>query len=133
MRDRDIVLIDTAGRSQNDAVRVQELKGFLYAVKPDEVHLVLSSAANEKNILQAVEKFEQVRIDKIVFTKLDEAVGFGVILNVLKRIDKALSYITMGQDVPDDIATGDRSDLASLIVAGEPTLVNRGLQVASHA
>lgn len=130
MKDRDVILIDTAGRSQNDPVRIQELKSFLDAAAPDEVHLVLSSAANEKNILQAVEKFSEIRVDKVVFTKLDEAVGFGVILNVLKHIDKALSYITMGQDVPDDIATGNRSELASLIVGSEPTLVSRSLVVA---
>ena len=68
-----------------------------------------------------------MRVDKIVFTKLDEAVGFGVILNVLKRVDKALSYITMGQDVPDDIAPGKRSELAALIAGGQPTLVSRSL------
>lgn len=127
MRDRDVILIDTAGRSHNDAVRIQELKDFLDAAGPTEVHLVLSSAASEKNLLQAVERFSQVRVDKIVFTKLDEAVGFGVILNVLKRVDKALSYITMGQDVPDDIAPGKRSELAALIAGGQPTLVSRSL------
>lgn len=131
MKDRDIILIDTAGRSQNDPVRIQELKAFLDAVAPDEIHLVLSSAASEKNILQAAEKFAQVRIDKIVFTKLDEAVGFGVILNVLKRIDKALSYITMGQDVPDDIATGNRTELASLILGTQPVLMSRSLAVTT--
>lgn len=127
MRDRDVILIDTAGRSHNDTVRIQELKSFLDAAGQAEVHLVLSSAASEKNLLQAVERFSAVRVDKIVFTKLDEAVGFGVILNVLKRVDKALSYITMGQDVPDDIAPGKRSELAALIAGGQPTLVSRSL------
>ncbi len=132
MRDRDMILIDTAGRSHNDAVRIQELKAFLDAAEPSEVHLVLSSAASERNLLQAVERFSQVRVDKIVFTKLDEAVGFGVILNVLKRVDKALSYITMGQDVPDDIAPGKRSgaggpDCGPAADAGEPKRQPGGL------
>ena len=127
MRDRDVILIDTAGRSHNDAVRIQELKAFLDAASPTEVHLVLSSAASEKNLLQAVERFSQVRVDKIVFTKLDEAVGFGVILNVLRRVDKALSYITMGQDVPDDIAPGKRSELAALIAGGQPMVISRNM------
>lgn len=129
MRDRDVILIDTAGRSHNDAIRIQELKSFIETAGPDEVHLVLSSAASEKNLLQAVERFSQVRVDKIVFTKLDEAVGFGVVLNVLKRVDKALSYITMGQDVPDDIASGKRSELAALIAGGQPMLVRREMPV----
>ncbi len=131
MRDRDVILVDTAGRSHNDHLRIQELKSFIDAAEPKEVHLVLSSAASEKNLLQAVERFSQVRVDKIVFTKLDEAVGFGVILNVLKRVDKALSYITMGQDVPDDIAPGKRSELAALIAGGQPMLVSRSLSLES--
>jgi flagellar biosynthesis protein FlhF len=131
MRDRDVILVDTAGRSHNDAIRIQELKSFIEAADPDEVHLVLSSAASEKNLLQAVERFNQVRVDKIVFTKLDEAVGFGVVLNVLKRVDKALSYVTMGQDVPDDIAPGKRSELAALIAGGQPMLMSRSLSLGS--
>ncbi len=127
MRDRDVILIDTAGRSHNDAIRIQELKSFIDAGKPDEVHLVLSSAASEPNLLQAVERFSEVRVDRIVFTKLDEAVGFGVMLNVLKRVNKALSYITMGQDVPDDIAPGRRSELAALIVGQQPALLGRAM------
>jgi len=127
MRDRDIVLIDTAGRSQNDTIRINELKSFLAAAEPDEIHLVLASTANEKALLQAVEKFGQVRIDRLIFTKLDEAVGFGVILNVLKRVNKALSYVTMGQDVPDDIAAGRSRDLAALILGEAPAHLHRGV------
>jgi len=126
MRDMDVILIDTAGRSQNDAIRINELKTFLDAAKPDEVHLVLSSTANEKTLLQAVERFGQIRIDRIVFTKLDEAVGFGVIINVLKRVNKALSYVTMGQDVPDDIAVGRGRELAALILGESSAVLGRG-------
>jgi len=116
MSDCDFVLIDTAGRSPNDAMKLNELRGLLSAVEPDEVHLVLSSTASETCINHAVSKFGEVRVDKIIFTKLDEATHVGVLLNVARKVNKGLSYVTTGQDVPDDIEVGRGKRLAQLIL-----------------
>src|SRR5262245_3470103 len=116
MRDSEFILIDTAGRSPRDALKLGELKNYLSAAKPDEVHLVLSSTAAQECIELAIEKFGEVRCDKIIFTKLDEAAHVGVVLNVVRRLNKALSYITTGQDVPDDIEVGRGKKLAQLIL-----------------
>ncbi len=118
LRGCDVVLIDTAGRGQNDSPRLEELSRFLRVARPDETHLVLASNCNQAFLLQAVERFSRVGADRIVFTKLDEAVGFGVLLNVLRRFDKKLSYITAGQDVPDDIEVGHGMRIAELILGG---------------
>ena len=59
-----------------------------------------------------------LNVNRMIFTKLDEAVGFGVILNCLHRADAHLSYVTMGQEVPEDIATGREARLPNLIAAG---------------
>lgn len=120
--DCDYILIDTAGRSPADAMKLNELKGFLDAANPDEVHLVLSSTASECCIELAIERFGQVRVDKIIFTKLDEAVHIGVVLNVIRKVNKALSYVTTGQNVPDDIEVGRGSRLAQMLLGkgGQP-------------
>lgn len=115
----DIVLIDTAGRGQNDTARIEELRRFLEAARPDETHLVLASNCTQAVLLRAVEQFSRVGIDRVVFTKLDEAVGFGVLLTVLRRVDKKLSYITTGQDVPDDIEVGHGRRIAELILGSQ--------------
>ncbi len=57
-------------------------------------------------------------MDKVIFTKLDEAAHVGVVLNVLRKVNKSLSYITTGQDVPDDIEVGKGRRLAQLILGG---------------
>ncbi len=119
MRDCDYILIDTAGRSPNDSLKLGELKTFLAAVNPDEVHLVLSSTASQECVELAIAKFADVRVDKIIFTKLDEAAHVGVVLNVIKKVNKSLSYITTGQDVPDDIEVGKGRTLAKLILGNE--------------
>jgi flagellar biosynthesis protein FlhF len=116
MSDCDFLLIDTAGRSPNDAMKLNELRGLLSTVEPDEVHLVLSSTASEECINLAVSRFSDVRVDKIIFTKIDEAAHVGVVLNVVHKVNKSLSYITTGQDVPDDIEVGRGRRLAQLIL-----------------
>ena len=116
MGDCDFLLIDTAGRSPNDTMKLNELRGLLSTVEPDEVHLVLSSTASEDCINLAVSRFNDVRVDKIIFTKLDEAAHVGVVLNVVRKVNKSLSYITTGQDVPDDIEVGKGRRLAQLIL-----------------
>jgi flagellar biosynthesis protein FlhF len=115
--DRDLILIDTAGRSQNDAMRLSQLKLFLDEARTDEVHLVLSTTSQEANLLQAAERFCRLGVDRIIFTKLDEGVGFGVILNVLKRVNRKLSYLTNGQEVPDNIDVGRPEQVAEMIAA----------------
>jgi len=122
----DVVLVDTAGRGQNDQRRIEELKRYLEAVKPDEVHLVLACNTSQSVLLSAVRQFEPLGIDRLVFTKMDEAVGFGVVLNVIRQVDKKLSYITTGQDVPDDIEVGHGRRIAELIL-GTASLASRNM------
>jgi flagellar biosynthesis protein FlhF len=116
LRSYDLVFVDTAGRSQNDTIKLNELRGFFELAKPDEVHLVLASNCGEKGLSAAVARFGMLGIDRIIFTKLDEAVGFGVILGVIGQVDARLSYTTAGQDVPDDIEVGSGRRLAQLIL-----------------
>jgi flagellar biosynthesis protein FlhF len=116
MSDCDTILIDTAGRSHMDQLKLNELSQFIAVGKPSEVHLVLSSTTTQEAMEAALEKFGALRVDQIIFTKLDEAVSFGVLLNVARTASRALSYITTGQDVPDNIEVGQPRRLAKLIL-----------------
>lgn len=116
MADLDVILIDTAGRSQRDAAKIKELVGFFDVVKPDEVHLVLASTCSEKVLTETIRRFRDVGVNRVIFTKLDEAIGFGVILGCVQKADAWLSYVTTGQDVPDDIRVGKGQAMARLIL-----------------
>jgi flagellar biosynthesis protein FlhF len=117
--DVDLVLIDTAGRSPRDEVKIRELAEFLAAAGPDEVHLVLSAAGGEKSLRSAVERFATVHADRLILTKLDEAEGLGGVFSVLVAANRPVSYITTGQAVPDDIEPARRERLARLILGYE--------------
>ncbi len=119
LADCDVLLIDTAGRGPNDSGRLDELRRILAAAEPHEVHLVLSSTASERVLLREAEAFAEVGADRIVLTKLDEAVSFGVLVNVMQSVGKALSFITTGQEVPDHIEEGRSQRLAELVLGAE--------------
>jgi flagellar biosynthesis protein FlhF len=119
--DRDLVLVDTAGRSQKNARRLEELKDVLAAAKPDETHLVVSLTTQPETIVDVAERFAPCGYDRLVVTKLDEALKVGVVLDVLSRVQAELSFITTGQEIPRDIEVADSERLASLIL-GEETV-----------
>lgn len=112
----DFIFVDTAGRSQRDEMKMKELQSFFDRVRPHETHLVLSGTCGQRVLDEAIDRFADVGVDRVIFTKLDEAVGFGVVLRCLQKAGAALSYVTTGQDVPDDIEVGEGSRLAERIL-----------------
>lgn len=119
LSDCDAILIDTAGRSPKDTGRIEELQRFIGAGRPHEVHLVLSSAASVSVLDAAVEKFGAIGPDHVIFTKIDEAVNFGVLLGVVGKVNAKLSFITTGQEVPEHIERCDPRRIAELVLGGE--------------
>jgi len=118
MEGMDAVLIDTAGRSQNDQGRLNELGRFLAASRVEEIHLAISAAANPRVASATVKRFAPLGANRIIITKLDEADTFGLVLNVAAAAEAAVSFVTTGQDVPDDIAPADARLLAESVVKG---------------
>ncbi|MCC6908952.1 MAG: flagellar biosynthesis protein FlhF [Phycisphaerales bacterium] len=112
----DVILIDTAGRSPNDGARLDEIRAFATAADPHEIHLVLSSTCSEPALMRTIERFSTVKTDRVIFTKTDEAVSLGVLINVMRKAGKELSFITTGQEVPDHIEAGSPERLAALVL-----------------
>jgi flagellar biosynthesis protein FlhF len=119
MADLDLILMDTAGRSPRDEVKIQELKSLLAEAAPSEVHLVLSSVASANSLAKAAEQFAAVGTTALVLTKLDEATSLGNLLPLLRSSRLPLSYLTHGQNVPDDIAPAEARRLARVVLGME--------------
>ena len=120
--DMDLVLIDTAGRSPRDELQIGELKSLLADAKVDEVHLVLSLTAGLEFLAATVEHFSSVGTSSLVLTKLDEAQELGVMLNLARRVGLPVSYLTTGQDVPDDIEPAETQRMARLVLGQDRLL-----------
>ena len=101
--DKDVVLVDTAGRSPNDQSLETEVTELIRHSDCDEVHLVVSATTGFTGLLNILNTYSFLRDYKILFTKLDETPSWGVLLNTKFLTDKPISYLAVGQNVPDDI------------------------------
>ena len=115
-RDKDVILIDTAGRSPKDTISIAELAAFLKADLNIEKHLVLSAGTREQELNETISHFQKLNLDRTIFTKIDECSNLGVILNTQLKNPTPLSYITNGQRVPEDILEVDRDAVARLVI-----------------
>jgi flagellar biosynthesis protein FlhF len=115
-RDKDLILVDTTGRSPKNQQQLQELQALLAAEPSMQIYLVMSTTTKYREALEVATCFSQCSPTKFLFTKVDEASNVGTIINLLHRFPMALSYITTGQNVPDDIEIADPQKLANLIL-----------------
>jgi len=115
----DLVLIDTAGRSPRDELQIQELQSLLAEAQVQEVQLVLSMTSSLRSLEASVSKFSAAGITSLIMTKLDEAAGMGPLLSLSRKFGLPISYITTGQDVPDDIEAATAHRLARLVLGQE--------------
>jgi len=121
MKKKDLIFIDTVGRSQNKTEQLEGINDFLKVSNIDETYLVLSATSMSKNMINAAQKFRMLNYNGIVITKLDEAVSFGNVLNLTTAINVPIKYLTNGQIIPDDIIAGDSEFIANMIYSGKIT------------
>ncbi len=114
--DKQLILIDTAGRSQHNEYQMKELKELLRANSRIEKHLVISATTKNQDAADILEKFSDCRPERVIFTKVDETCSVGLILNLLYEKEIALSYLAYGQSVPDDIMPASAEKLAELLL-----------------
>lgn len=114
----DLILIDTAGRSYRSGHQIEELQNLLSYAPVDETFLVMSLTSKLEDLLRLSDLFSQMSIDKFLFTKIDETETYGSILTLMHRYQKPVSYVTMGQNVPDDIEIASITKLIRLILGG---------------
>ena len=115
-KNRELILIDTAGRSQQNIHQMRELEEFLRVSARIEKHLVISATTKFTDAKEIMSKFSVVNPEKVIITKIDETGSLGMIMNLLRNEKIAVSYITTGQSVPDDIEPASAEYLTDLFI-----------------
>ncbi|QGQ96247.1 flagellar biosynthesis protein FlhF [Paenibacillus psychroresistens] len=116
LKDRDLIFMDTAGRNFRNEMYVSELHALLQGRGKSETFLVLSLTTKYKDMKVITDNFSKFNLDKVLFTKMDETDSYGSIVNLLNDFPLKLSYVTNGQNVPDDITVADEHAIISLIM-----------------
>lgn len=114
--DKDIVLVDTAGRSHKDKYQLMELKTLIKSSIDYEVYLVISATTKFSDCIEIIKNYSFLDDYKLLFTKLDETSTLGMLLNVAYITKKPISYITTGQSVPDDIEIADSGKIINCLL-----------------
>jgi flagellar biosynthesis protein FlhF len=114
-KDKELILIDTAGRSPRDTPSIEDLNRFLGPGSGTENHLVLAAPTRDRELQETVIRFGSLPLHSLVFTKLDECDQRGSLLNVPLRQNLPVSYLTTGQRVPEDLVVAKIKTLADFI------------------
>ena len=123
-QNKDLILIDTAGRSPRDSVSLDELENFLAVDPRIEAHLVLSATTRDKDLYEIYTRFSALKPRSLLVTKLDECDDAGVLLNIHVRHNCPLSYVANGQKVPEDIVLLTPEHVGDLVLGGSEGLIH---------
>ncbi|MNX02047.1 Flagellar biosynthesis protein FlhF [compost metagenome] len=116
----DLIFMDTAGRNYLNELFVAELHSLLNRDEQSETYLVLSLTSKSRDMKKITENFSRYGLDKVIFTKLDETDTCGPLFNLIREYPLELTYLTNGQNVPDDLLTAT-PDLLVQELLGERT------------
>lgn len=119
-KDCDLIFVDTAGRSHKNSEQKNDLDSIISSVKEYEceILLVVSATTKYSDLKNITDVYGDLFDYKLVFTKLDETRGLGNILNIKLDTDKSLSYVTWGQNVPEDIGALNPQVIAKKLLGG---------------
>ena len=119
--DYDLIFVDTAGFSHKNEQQRNDTKRLLEGVNEEyrkEVYLVLSATTKYNDLMDIVDIYNEISSYKLIFTKLDETSSYGNLLNIKLYADADLSYVTIGQNVPDDIEVFDTQKIVKQLLGG---------------
>ena len=119
MKDCDVVLIDTTGRSSKNTMQISELRAFVEKANADNISLVISATTKNKDIKTIVSGYDDLNFDDIIVTKLDETTTYGSLYNIIKISGKPFKFITTGQNVPDDIKVPTKEEIVKFVFGEE--------------
>ncbi|MEO2076762.1 MAG: flagellar biosynthesis protein FlhF [Bacillus sp. (in: firmicutes)] len=116
LKNCQMIFMDSAGRNYLEEQYIEEINQFLAQPLKQENHLVLSMTSRWKDMKQIVERMKSVHIDKVILTKWDESTCYGAALNLAYHFPYPLSFISLGQGVPEDIMMAEPEFMAKKIV-----------------
>jgi len=117
---KDVIFIDTIGRNPRDGAYIKGMDEICKAAGvPLELHLLMNANGDDEFMIESYRHYRNLPIDYVAFSKVDEAVRFGPLYNLMTTYQKPVAYLTTGQRVPGDIEYPTVNRLAGLIVNRE--------------
>jgi flagellar biosynthesis protein FlhF len=116
--DKDVIIIDTAGKSPYDESHVKELREWFAAVPGIRPHLVLSATTKKEDIMRSLKAYTPLAISSLVLSKLDETRAYASLCQQVVSSKLPISYLSTGQRVPEDFFVASKDFLDRLFKKG---------------
>lgn len=119
--DYDLIFVDTAGFSHKNEAQCSDMQKMIAGLDEayeKEVYLVVSATTKYKDLLEIVDIYKDIADYKLIFTKLDETTTYGNMFNIKMYSGASLSYMTNGQNVPDDIEEFNTQKIVKQLLGG---------------
>jgi flagellar biosynthesis protein FlhF len=117
LRDKSLVLIDTAGMSQRDIRLSEQFSMLLQTGLPIRTYAVLSASSQRRTLEDVIRSFSKVDLDGAILTKLDETAVLGEAISVVIQNQVPVAYVSDGQRVPEDLHPGRSNNLVNRCVS----------------
>jgi flagellar biosynthesis protein FlhF len=114
--DKDLVLIDTVGKNQNNPQYIEEIMSYIEISKPEFVYLVVSANTSETNLTQTIKAYREMNVNALIITKMDEAHSFGDLIGGLYQNPLPVAYLATGQQIPEDFEPATLDKLTKLVI-----------------
>jgi signal recognition particle subunit SRP54 len=98
---RDVVIIDTAGRTHIDDALMQELEAIRGLVEPRETLLVLDAMTGQEALSVATEFDKRIALTGVVLSKLDGDARGGAALSLRTVLGKPIKFVGVGESLDD--------------------------------
>lgn len=119
MEECEVILVDTMGRNSKNIMQVSEIRKFVEEMHADKVHLVLSMTTKQKDLKKIISNYGMIKYNSLILTKIDETEVNGSILASLYYSKVPVSYISTGQNVPEDIEEANRDRIIKLVMGAD--------------
>ena len=123
LKQYDVCLIYTAGRSHRSKEQMEDIRALLEQIPVNErqVYLVLNAGTKYSDLQKIASVYSVLTDFSLIFTKLDETSSAGIMLNMRVKTNCPLSYVTWGQNVPEDIGEMDPQRVAKKLLSDNHT------------
>ncbi|MEQ1886166.1 MAG: hypothetical protein ABL967_13965 [Bryobacteraceae bacterium] len=123
---KQYVFIDTPGLAAAEMEEGAELAQFLAGHPEIDIHLVLPASMRAADLAAVIDRYQVFQPHKLLFTRMDEASQFGPLINESARVNLPISFLTSGQQIPDDIEAATNARIRDLVLSGTSGLLRKG-------
>jgi flagellar biosynthesis protein FlhF len=119
MENCEIILVDTMGRNSKNIMQISEIRKFVEEMDANKIHLVISMTTKQKDLKKIINNYKMIKYNSLILTKIDETEVNGSILASLYYSNVPVSYISTGQNVPEDIEEANKDKIIKLVMGAE--------------